>query len=124
MGVHTRILEGNVDAVEFCMPIHHNLLAAASYTLIEGPTPTRVGGLYLFALGDGGIQELQSFETSGVFDIKWRRSSADIVPCLGQASADGLLRLYILRDGKKLSCSFLFSLHFGAKDLVLWVVLH
>jgi len=102
MGVHKRILEGNADAVEFCStPAYYNLLAAASYTLIEGPTPIRVGGLYLFTLGDGGdynLQELQTIETSGVFDIKWRKPSPNLVPCLGQASADGSLRLYTLQD--------------------------
>lgn len=106
MGVHKRILEGNADAVEFCStPAYYNLLAAASYTLIEGPTPTRVGGLYLFTLGDGAdynLQELQTIETSGVFDIKWRKPSPDLVPCLGQASADGSLRLYTLQDGKNM----------------------
>ncbi|KAG0567871.1 hypothetical protein KC19_7G168300 [Ceratodon purpureus] len=104
MGVHKRILEGNADAVEFCStPAYYNLLAAASYTLIEGPTPTRVGGVYLFTLGDGdyNLQELQRIETSGVFDIKWRKPSADLVPCLGQASADGSLRLYTLQDDDK-----------------------
>jgi WD40 repeat protein len=107
MGVHKRILEGNADAVEFCStPAYYNLLVAASYTLIEGPTPTRVGGLYLFTLGDSdcNLQELQAIETSGVFDIKWRKpSAAGLVPCLGQASADGSLRLYTLQDGKHMS---------------------
>lgn len=103
MGVHKRVLPGNADAVEFCStPAYHKLLAAASYTLIEGPTPTRVGGVYLFTLGDedNNLQELQTIETSGVFDIKWRKPSAGVVPCLGQASADGSLRLYTLQDGE------------------------
>lgn len=98
MGVHQRSLAGNADAVEWCTsPGYHNLLAAASYTLVEGPTPSRVGGIYLFSLDDDdNLRELQTLETSGVFDIKWRRPSPELVPCLGQASADGSLRLYTL----------------------------
>lgn len=104
MGALKRVLEGNADAVEFCpTPAYYNLLAAASYILIEGPTPTRVGGLYLFTLGDDGynLQELQTIETSGIFDIKWRKPGPGLVPCLGQASADGTLRLYTLLDDDK-----------------------
>lgn len=104
MGVlHKRILEGNADAVEFCpTPAYQNFLAAASYTLIEGPTPTRVGAVYLFSLDDENLKELQTMETSGVFDIKWRKPCPQgLAPCLGQASADGSLRLYTLQHDDK-----------------------
>lgn len=98
----TTELEGNADAVEFCTtPAHYDLLAAASYTLQEGPTPTRIGGLYLFKIDETEheLQKLQLIETSGIFDIKWRKPTCDLPPYLGQASADGSLRLYSLQEG-------------------------
>lgn len=105
----TEELKGNADVVEFCnIPPYLNLLVAASYTLQEGPVPIRVGGLHVFSVEKTDknhaavlLQELQVIETSGVFDIKWRGSSSDLglLPCLGQASADGSLRLYSLQEG-------------------------
>lgn len=105
----TEELKGNADVVEFCnIPPYLNLLVAASYTLQEGPVPIRVGGLHVFSVERKDenhaavrLQELQVIETSGVFDIKWRGSSSDLglLPCLGQASADGSLRLYSLQEG-------------------------
>jgi hypothetical protein len=105
----TEELKGNADVVEFCnIPPYLNLLVAASYTLQEGPVPIRVGGLHVFSVEKKDknhaavlLQELQVIETSGVFDIKWRGSSSDLglLPCLGQASADGSLRLYSLQEG-------------------------
>ena len=103
MGARATFLEGNADAVEFCTAsAHHNLLVAASYTLQEGPSPIRVGGLYLFTVGEESnpeLRKLQLLDTSGIFDIKWNRSSSSFAPCLGQASADGSLRLYSLQEG-------------------------
>ncbi|CAM6080043.1 unnamed protein product, partial [Sphagnum tenellum] len=105
----TEELKGNADVVEFCnIPPYLNLLVAASYTLQEGPVPIRVGGLHVFSVERKDenhaavlLQELQVIDTSGVFDIKWRGSSSDLglLPCLGQASADGSLRLYSLQEG-------------------------
>lgn len=94
-------LEGNADAVEFCPHNgHHNVLAASTYTLQEGDQPTRCGSISLFNVdGDtDSFETVYSEETSGIFDIKWNPPSGNTSPFLGQADADGYLRIKML-DG-------------------------
>lgn len=105
-------LAGNADAVEFCpcAPYLH-ILAAASYTLQEGPDEQqRLGGLYLFSADQENdhssstpsLTKLYHGETPGVFDIKWRPYDDDGAPCLAQAGADGSLSLHMLEEGSAL----------------------
>lgn len=55
MGVFKRVLEGNVDVVEFCfMLVYYNLLVVVLYIFIEGLILICVGGFYLFIFGDDG----------------------------------------------------------------------
>jgi hypothetical protein len=53
--MHT--LGGNADSVEFC-PIKgfHTYLAAATYDLVEGDVPERLGQLYLFDAEIDGLK--------------------------------------------------------------------
>jgi hypothetical protein len=94
-------LEGNADAVEFCPHNgHHNVLAVSTYTLQEGDQPSRSGSISLFNIeaDTGKLDTVYSEETSGIFDIKWNPPAGNISPFLGQADADGYLRIKML-DG-------------------------
>lgn len=93
-------LDGNADAVEFCCtPPFCHILAAATYTLQEGPQPSRAGSLALFSVEqqDHQLHKHCHLHTSGIFDIKWRPNPPHGVPFLAQASADGTLSLYKMR---------------------------
>jgi hypothetical protein len=95
-------LEGNADAVEFCPHNgHHNILAASTYTLEEGDQPSRYGSISLFNTdGDtDNLDKVYSEETSGIFDIKWNPPAGHTSPLLGQADADGYLRIKMLDGG-------------------------
>ncbi|WJX59738.1 methylated diphthine methylhydrolase [Trifolium repens] len=95
-------LEGNADAVEFCPHNgYHNVLAASTYTLQEGDQPSRYGSISLFNTdGDTcNLDKVYSEETSGIFDIKWNPPAGHTSPLLGQADADGYLRIKMLDGG-------------------------
>ncbi|KAK4278284.1 hypothetical protein QN277_016149 [Acacia crassicarpa] len=89
-------LDGNADAVEFCPhDSYHNLLAASTYTLKEGDQPSRCGSISLFNV-DADLSSLDlvyHVETSGIFDIKWNPPAGHGNNLLGQAGADGYLRI-------------------------------
>ena len=105
-GVARIILPGNADCTEFCpVPGYQSLLAAATYTLQDGPEPERLGSLHIFQVADEAFRnplaECRMFEVcqispSGIFDIKWRADKAGSRPLLGRASADGSLGIYDL----------------------------
>lgn len=94
-------LDGNADAVEFCPHnSYHNVLAASTYTLKEGDQPSRCGSISLFNV-DADLSSLNlvyRVETSGIFDIKWNPPSGHGYNLLGQADADGYLRIQKLED--------------------------
>ncbi|XP_071722796.1 uncharacterized protein [Rutidosis leptorrhynchoides] len=97
-------LEGNADAVEFC-PIDsfHHVLAASTYTLEEGDLPSRKGSISLFNVtaDKGGTLELfHRADTAGIFDIKWSPVRGNVGPLLGQADADGCLRIHQLEGSE------------------------
>ena len=49
MDVANCYLDGNADVVEFCPhDSYHNILAASTYTLVEGDQPSRSGSISLF----------------------------------------------------------------------------
>ncbi|GAA0161747.1 methyltransferase [Lithospermum erythrorhizon] len=96
-------LDGNADAVEFCPhDSFHNILAASTYTLHEGDTPTRTGTISLFDVGDddlGKLQLIHRVQTPGIFDIKWSPVGCNNVgPLLAQADADGNVKIHKLED--------------------------
>ncbi|KAM7275796.1 hypothetical protein ACFE04_017662 [Oxalis oulophora] len=90
-------LDGNADAVEFC-PIDsfHQVLAASTYNLQEGDKPSRKGSISLFDVNadKGSLELFQCVETAGVFDIKWNPVGCNGGALLGQADADGCLRIH------------------------------
>lgn len=96
------LLERHADAVEFCPQLAwSHVLAAASYMLVEGPIQSRLGSLHLFAVesGEEGSLNLRQFyhrQTSGIFDVKWNSKSS--IPWLAQATADGSITTYVLRN--------------------------
>jgi ABC-type uncharacterized transport system permease subunit len=98
-----------------------NLLIAASYTLRKGPVPVCVGGLHVFSVEKDNrvLQELQVIETSGGFDIKWRGSILGLLPCLGQASADGSLCLLFFARRFALSSTTFWEFHFSHLSAVM-----
>jgi hypothetical protein len=98
-----------------------NLLIAASYTLQKGPAPVCVGGLHVFSVEKDNhvLQELQVIETSGGFDIKWRESILGLLPCLGQASADGSLHLLFFARRFALSSTTFWGFHFSHLSAVM-----
>lgn len=65
------------------------------------------------------LQELQVIETSGVFDIKRRGSILDLLPCLGQASADGSLRLLFFTRRFALSSTTFWEVHISHLSAVM-----
>jgi len=65
------------------------------------------------------LQELQVIETSGVFDIKWRGSILGLLPCLGQASADGSLRLLFFARRFALSSTTFWEVHISHLSAVM-----
>ncbi|XP_043704271.1 diphthine methyltransferase [Telopea speciosissima] len=92
-------LDGNADAVEFCPhQSFHHLLAASTYTLQEGVQPSRSGSISLFSVDANAcsLNLLHRVETAGIFDIKWSPIEIGAGPLLGQADADGYLRLHSL----------------------------
>jgi diphthamide biosynthesis protein 7 len=91
-------LEGNPDSVEFCPEASaSHVLACGTYTL-DDERATRVGKLYLFSTRGSALTELSCLEASGIFDLKWRRSSPGNVPAMAQASSDGTVSVYSLRE--------------------------
>lgn len=131
MDVAHYYLDGNADAVEFCPHYpHHQILAAATYTLQEGDQAHRSGSISLFSVGiDTGLKLLHHVETAGVFDIKWNPDGANIHPLLAQADADGYLRLHGLgcdpevSEGKSISLFAFPSMHSVRLSLFWWVKL-
>ncbi|EPS60586.1 hypothetical protein M569_14216 [Genlisea aurea] len=110
MDVAHCVLEGNADAVEFCpYEPFRNLLAASTYVLQEGDSPSRSGSITLFDVdADSGRLELtQRVETAGVFDIKWSRWCSENLdrPFLAQADANGCVRIYGLQQSTSSSVS-------------------
>ncbi|KAF9668411.1 hypothetical protein SADUNF_Sadunf14G0000700 [Salix dunnii] len=90
-------LDGNADAVEFCMhEPYHNVLAAATYTLQEGDMPSRTGSISLFDVNAnlGRFELFYRVETVGIFDLKWSPVVGNVGPMLAQADADGHLRVH------------------------------
>ncbi len=65
------------------------------------------------------LQELQVIETSGGFDIKWRGSILGLLPCLGQASADGSLCLLFFARRFALSSTTFWEFHFSHLSAVM-----
>ncbi|CAN0890734.1 Diphthine methyltransferase homolog [Linum grandiflorum] len=95
-------LDGNADAVEFCPhESYHHVLAAATYNLQEGDPPTRSGTISLFEVDPqkGRVELFHKVETTGIFDIKWNPVGSNADPLLGQADADGHLRIRSLHAG-------------------------
>ncbi|CAI0398576.1 unnamed protein product [Linum tenue] len=94
-------LDGNADAVEFCphQPYHH-ILAAATYNLQEGDQPTRMGSISLFLVDaqEGQFELVHQVKTAGIFDVKWSPVGGSVSPLLGQADADGYLRIHGLQS--------------------------
>lgn len=93
------VLDGDADAVEFCPhDSFQRVLAASTYTLQKSDEPKRTGSIALFDVDAdvGGLELAYRVETAGVFDIKWSPVGGDMVPLLGQADADGYLRIYRL----------------------------
>ncbi|CAN0923104.1 Diphthine methyltransferase [Linum grandiflorum] len=89
-------LDGNADAVEFCPhDNYHHVLAAATYNLQESDPPTRSGSISLFQVDPqkGQFELFHRVETTGIFDIKWNPVRSNAEPLLGQADADGYLRI-------------------------------
>ncbi|PPD75956.1 hypothetical protein GOBAR_DD27120 [Gossypium barbadense] len=92
-------LEGNAEAVEFCL---HNgyqqVLAASTYTLQEGEQPIRAGSISLFDVNaeKGNLELFHRMDTAGIFYIKWSTVGSNVSPLLAQADADGYLRIYSL----------------------------
>lgn len=104
MDVAQCYLDGNADAAEFCPhePNRH-VLAASTYTLQEeGDRPSRFGSISLFSV-DRETRRLElshRVETAGIFDIKWSPiGGGSSVPLLGQADADGFLKIHGLQSG-------------------------
>lgn len=102
-------LDGNADAVEFCPhPLSHHVLAASTYTLQEGEKPSRAGSISLFEVDAlvGRLELAYTAQTAGIFDIKWNPKESNLGPLLGQADADGYLRIHKLEDssGGSQSC--------------------
>ncbi|TYG40326.1 hypothetical protein ES288_D12G084100v1 [Gossypium darwinii] len=85
-------LEGNAEAVEFCL---HNgyqqVLAASTYTLQEGEQPIRAGSISLFDVNaeKGNLELFHRMDTAGIFYIKWSTVGSNVSPLLAQADADG-----------------------------------
>ncbi|MFQ6665822.1 hypothetical protein Gotur_032418 [Gossypium turneri] len=92
-------LEGNADAVEFCLHDgYQQVLAASTYTLQEGEQPIRAGSISLFDVNaeKGNLELFHRVDTAGIFDIKWSTVGRNVSPLLAQADADGYLRIYSL----------------------------
>ncbi|CAM8965185.1 unnamed protein product [Rhodiola kirilowii] len=99
MDVSHCYLDGNVDAVEFCpRDSFHHVLAASTYNLQEGEKPSRLGSISLFHVdAEKGVMDVvHRVETCGIFDIKWNPVGSSSCPLLGQADANGDLRVYKL----------------------------
>lgn len=120
-------LDGNADAVEFCpQDSYHHVLAASTYTLQEGDTPSRNGSISLFNVNaeEKNIELLYRIDTAGIFDIKWSPVGGNAGPFLAQADADGCVKVYgletdsnggFLRDitGEKISSSMCLCLEWN-----------
>lgn len=99
MDITNCYLDGNADAVEFCPHnSYHNVLAASTYTLVEGDKPSRHGNISLFNVDVdiGRLDLAYNLETSGIFDIKWNPPGAHANNFLAQADADGYLTIQML----------------------------
>ena len=101
---HEQVLERNVDAVEACpLTPYTDIFATGLYELIE-EKQEKVGSVLLWRMeqpggGDPAPRLLQRVSTSAVFDIKWHSMPLGSArrPWLGEASADGCVRVYDLR---------------------------
>lgn len=94
-------LDGNVDAVEFCpYDSYQHVLAASTYTLQEGDQPSRSGSISLFSVdaNAGRLDLFHRVDTAGIFDIKWSPVGGNVGTLLGQADADGYLRIQSLES--------------------------
>ncbi|XP_009759212.1 uncharacterized protein LOC107772927 isoform X2 [Nicotiana tabacum] len=94
-------LDGNADAVEFCLhESFHNVLAACTYTLQEGDQPSRTGSISLFDVDaeSSRLSLTHRVQTAGIFDIKWSPVGGNVGPSLAQADANGYVRVHRLES--------------------------
>lgn len=117
-------LDGNADAVEFCpQDSYHHVLAASTYTLQEGDTPSRNGSISLFNVNaeEKNLELLYRMDTAGIFDIKWSPVGGNAGPFLAQADADGCVKVYGLETDSNGIQVKRFHLVLSVSVILIWV---